>query len=375
MENLRRIFRPQPFSKLLLEMKESIDDMLDLSFAAILFGNNEIIANVQDLNTTIDDKRYGALLSLTTGSRDRDDAIEMLILFDVIEFLDNIAQGAVEFLKVSETGLNEYVARAIADIGYAITSYEIKEKSPLLVDEFEEKYPEVDIIGVWKNGKLITKNIDAVSLRHGDKVLLSGPLEAVSTFAEPKIPAVESCPIMQVIKDLIDVAYSLPSLAFAYMASPEESLLNVMKSLCELVDAAEKKIAEMFARKEIEITEKLFLGIIHLLRGTVHIKNAIEQLLFGFSRKIEMHEIIAKVLNEAENITLFVKFTDEMLNSVARTPRDFRRIGIDLITATVDGQWRRLLPPGYNFKPGDRMVVYGHKKRLYKLIKRESEED
>ena len=133
-------YKPTSIRKLLSEMKDIADVILDLAYSAILFDIEEIADEVQRLEKRMDDLIYSVRISATLASRDIEDAEHMAGILQIANASETLSDAAREIVNVIQQGigLDEIVVDALRTSDERIMTTTIEENSSMVDKSVKE---------------------------------------------------------------------------------------------------------------------------------------------------------------------------------------------------------------------------------------------
>jgi len=314
-------YEPASVKDLLVEMKDTAELLIDLSYSAVLHGSPTVAHEVVELEHRMDVLQMRARMSLMLAARSPDEAETLAPVLGVVGAADKISDAAGDIAKIvtEEIGLPDAMRGALtegvetlvrgtvaADSGYA---------GRTLKDIDLESVTGVRVIAIRREDDWILNPGPETRLVAGDVTLLRGPetgvAEAYPELArepfEPDEPvepaiddlerAVDSIVLMKNLSELaVDLAYG--SVLFDNAALAEE-----VNNLEIEVDALQSRFEAWTLRAAREADDPVSLrGLIHLGVATEEISDAALEITEGVARDIGVHPVVEMAVQESDEI-------------------------------------------------------------------------
>lgn len=174
--------------KLIIEMKDTSEVMVDLAYSALLYNNKEIAKEVSKLEEVADklhDEIHKRAISHAVEDRN---ILKALVLIRLAGCMEVVADSAVEIADVVLRGIEPHpvVELSIMDSDAIITKAEIAENSVLIGKTLGETKL-ASRTGMWtiaikKGDRLIVRPDENTVIEKGDIVFTRGPIESEKDF-------------------------------------------------------------------------------------------------------------------------------------------------------------------------------------------------
>ncbi|KOX97165.1 MULTISPECIES: potassium channel family protein [Halorubrum] len=314
-------YEPTSVKDLLVEMKDTAELLIDLSYSAVLHGSPTVAHEVVELEHRMDVLQLRARMSLMLAARNPTEAETLAPVLGVIAAADKVADAAGDIAKIvtEEIGLPDAMrgalsagvetlvrATATADSAYA---------GRTLDDIDLESETGVRVIAVRRDEDWILNPGPTTRLEAGDVTLLRGPEAGVADVvpelsgepfeprpaAEPGIDdlerAVDSIVLMKNLSELaVDLAYG--SVLF-----DNEELAEEVSNLEVEVDALQSRFEAWTLRAAAEADDPVSLrGLIHLGVATEEISDAALAITEGVRRDLDVHPVVEMAVQESDEI-------------------------------------------------------------------------
>ncbi|ELZ61408.1 MULTISPECIES: potassium channel family protein [Halorubrum] len=314
-------YEPTSVKDLLVEMKDTAELLIDLSYSAVLHASPTVAHEVVELEHRMDALQMQARMSLMLAARNPNEAETLAPVLGVIAAADKVADAAGDIAKIvtEEIGLPDAMRGALsagvetlvrgtvsADSAYAGRSLDAIDL---------ESETGVRVIAVRRDEDWILNPGPTTRLKAGDVTLLRGPEAGVAEVypelsgepfdpeppAEPAIDdlerAVDSIVLMKNLSELaVDLAYG--SVLF-----DNEELAEEVSNLEIEVDALQSRFEAWTLRAAAEADDPVSLrGLIHLGVATEEISDAALAITEGVRRDLDVHPVVEMAVQESDEI-------------------------------------------------------------------------
>ncbi len=323
-------YEPVSVKDVLIEMKDTAELLIDLSYSAVLHQNHELATEVLRLEQRMDLLELRAQMSLLMAARNPSDAEQLAPVLGIVTATDQISDAAGDIAKIvlEAIGLPEAMRSALPE------AVETLLRGVVAVDgEYTGRtLGEIDLES--------TTGVRVIALRRGDEWLLNPGRETMIEADDIALLRGPESEIAPVYKQLTGDTYEQPAVETHEMADLERAVDAIvqMKNLSELaVDLAyssvlfdDAELAEEVSNLEIEVDnlESRFeawvlqaagdaddpvtlRGLIHLGTSTEVISDAALDISEGVLRDIEVHPVVQLAVQESDEILTRVVVGDE----------------------------------------------------------------
>ncbi len=314
-------YEPTSVKDLLVEMKDTAELLIDLSYSAVLHGSPTVAQEVIELENRMDVLQMRARMSLMLAARSPDEAETLAPVLGVVAAADKVSDAAGDIAKIvlEEIGLPDAMRGALSEGVETLVRGTVAADSEYdgrtLKDIDLESETGVRVIAIRRDDDWILNPGPKTHLRGEDIVLLRGPENGVSTVypaltgeafepndpVEPAIDdlerAVDSIVLMKNLSELaVDLAYG--SVLF-----DNEELAEEVTNLEIEVDALQSRFEAWTLRAAKEADDPVSLrGLIHLGVATEEISDAALEITEGVLRDIGVHPVVEMAVQESDEI-------------------------------------------------------------------------
>ena len=314
-------YEPASVKDLLVEMKDTAELLIDLSYSAVLHGSPTVAEEVLALENRMDVLQMRARMSLMLAARNPNEAETLAPVLGVVAAADKISDAAGDIAKIvlEEIGLPDAMRGALSEgvetlVRGTVDSSSAYEGRTLQAIDLETKTG-VRVIAIRRDDDWILNPGPETRLEAGDVTLLRGPETGVSEVypeltgdafepsppADPAIDdlerAVDSIVLMKNLSELaVDLAYGSVLL-------DNEELAEEVTNLEVEVDALQSRFEAWTLQAAKEADDPVMLrGLIHLGVATEEISDAALEITEGVLRDLAVHPVIEMAVQESDEI-------------------------------------------------------------------------
>ncbi|MCH7659959.1 MAG: potassium channel protein [Euryarchaeota archaeon] len=322
-------YEPVSVKDLLVEMKDTSELLIDLSYSAVLLNNEEIAGEVLRLEERMDVLQLRARMSLLMAARNPSDAEALAPVLGIVSGAEKISDAAGDIAKVvlEDIGLPGAMRTALPEAVETLVRTSVVKESPYtgrtLLDINLESETGVRVIAIRRGNEWILNPGPETALEAGDVTLLRGPDAAIgevygtisgTEYTPPEVAdseiadldrAVDSIILMKNLSELaVDLAYG--SILFDNVELAEE-----VNNLEVEVDALRSRFEAWTLRAANDAADPVSLrGLLHLGFSTEEISDAALEISEGVLREIDVHPVVELAVKESDEIIARVSVDD-----------------------------------------------------------------
>jgi uncharacterized protein with PhoU and TrkA domain len=374
-------YEPVSVKDLLVEMKDTSELLIDLSYSAVLLNSEAIANEVLRLEEKMDVLRLRARMSLLMASRNPSDAEALAPVLGIVSGAEKISDATGDIAKVvlEEVGLPEAMRTALPEAVETLVRVTVEDGSAYagrtLGEINLESETGVRVIAIRRETDWVINPGPGTEIRAGDVTLLRGPdagIEAVhETLAgEPYAPttiedaeirdlerAVDSIVLMKNLSELaVDLAYG--SILFDNVELAKE-----VHNLEVEVDALRSRFEAWTLRAAADAPDPVALrGLLHLGFSTEEISDAALEISEGVLREIDVHPVVELAVQESDEIIVRVAVgegsTLDGTSLVEGVPQEDVSINVLAIRRPDEG-WVLVPDADTEIRAGDVLIAKG----------------
>ena len=314
-------YEPVSVKDVLVEMKDTAELLIDLSYSAVLHRNTELAEEVLRLEERMDVLEMRARMSLLMAARSPDDAEQLAPVLGIVAATDQISDAAGDIAKIvledielpeaMRTALPEAVESLVRGVVSSASSYAGRTLKGIDM----ESETGVRVIALRRGSEWLLNPGPETRIEADDVALLRGPEAEINdvyrtmTGKEYEPLAVESTDIDDLeravdtilhMKNLSELAVDL---AYSSVLFNSEELAEEVRNLEVEVDALQSRFEAWVLRAAAEADDPVSLrGLIHLGTSTEMISDAAIDISEGVLRDIEVHPVVGMAVQESDEI-------------------------------------------------------------------------
>ena len=314
-------YEPVSVKDVLVEMKDTAELLIDLSYSAVLHRNTDLAEEVLRLEERMDVLEMRARMSLLMAARSPSDAERLAPVLGIVAAADQISDAAGDIAKIvlEDIRVPEAMRTALPDAVETLVRGAVSTGSTCagrtLKDIDLESETGVRVIALRRGSEWLLNPGPKTRIEADDVALLRGPeteigavyrsmtgeayepLEAASPGIDDLERAVDTILHMKNLSELaVDLAYS--SVLFG-----SEGLAEEVRNLEVEVDALQSRFEAWVLRAAAEAEDPVALrGLIHLGTSTESISDAAVDISEGVLRDIEVHPVVRMAVQESDEI-------------------------------------------------------------------------
>ncbi|WP_434522047.1 potassium channel family protein [Halorubrum sp. AS12] len=314
-------YEPTSVKDLLVEMKDTAELLIDLSYSAVLHGSPTVAHEVVELEHRMDVLQMRARMSLMLAARNPNEAETLAPVLGVIAAADKVADAAGDIAKIvtEEIGLPDAMRGALSAGVETLIRGTVTSDSAYAgrtLDDIDlESETGVRVIAVRRDEDWILNPGPTTRLKAGDVTLLRGPEAGVADVypelsGEPFEPEPEPEPAIDDLERAVDSIVLMKNLselavdlAYGSVLFDNEELAEEVSNLEIEVDALQSRFEAWTLRAAAEADDPVSLrGLIHLGVATEEISDAALAITEGVRRDLDVHPVVEMAVQESDEI-------------------------------------------------------------------------
>ena len=314
-------YEPASVKDLLVEMKDTAELLIDLSYSAVLHASPSVAREVVELEHRMDVLQMRARMSLMLAARNPNEAETLAPVLGVVGAADKVSDAAGDIAKIvlDEIGLPDAMRGALTEGVETLVRGTVADDSAYdgrtLKDIDLESVTGVRVIAIRRDDDWILNPGPKTRLERGDVTLLRGPETGVADVYptltgepfeadEPVEPAIDdlerAVDSIVLMKNLSELAVDL---AYGSVLFDNEELAEEVSNLEVEVDALQSRFEAWTLRAAKEADDPVSLrGLIHLGVATEEISDAALEITEGVLRDIGVHPVVEMAVRESDEI-------------------------------------------------------------------------
>ena len=314
-------YEPASVKELLAEMKDTAELLIDLSYSAVLLGDDEVASEVLKLEEKMDVLQMRARMSLMLAVRSPADAESLAPVLGIVGAAEKISDAAGDIGKVvlEDVGLPEEMRAALPEAVETLVRAEVTTDSPYadrsLGDIDLETQTGVRALAIRREGDWLLNPGPTTTLVAGDVVLFRGPeagvvdvyTDATGEAYTPPEPAPDTGSDLEravdsivLMKDMSELAVDL---AYGAVLFDAEDVAEEVFELEAEVDALQSRFEAWTLRAAGRVADPVSLrGLVQLAGGTEVISDAALEISEGVLRGLSTHPVVTEAVYESDEV-------------------------------------------------------------------------
>ncbi|KAB1186737.1 MULTISPECIES: potassium channel family protein [Haloferax] len=371
-------YEPVSVKAVLAEMKDTAELLIDLSYSSVLHANEELAAEVLDLEERMDILQLQARMSLMMAARSPEDAEELAPVLGVVGAAEKISDAAGDIAKVviEDIGLPDAIRAALPEAVETTIRCELTPTSPYAGQSLGsinmETETGVRVVAIHRAGEWVTNPDHETTLRAGDVLLLRGRDDGLRTVHEAATgirydpPEVEESTIedleravdsIVLMKDMSELAVDL---AYGAVLFDSEGVAEEVEELEAEVDALKSRFEAWTLRAASRVEDPVSLrGLVQLASATETISDAALEIAEGVLRGIDAHPVVAAAVKESDEVIIRLRVAPGSLlaDSTLGDRRVKTETGMRVIAVRRAGNKEWVVSPGSNTRLHGRDLI------------------
>ncbi|AGB16067.1 hypothetical protein Halru_1457 [Halovivax ruber XH-70] len=314
-------YEPVSVKDVLVEMKDTAELLIDLSFSAILHQHHDLAREVLRLEERMDLLELRARMSLLMAARNPDDAERLAPVLGIVAATDQISDAAGDIAKilVEDAGLPDAMRTTLPEAIESLERTDVTETSTYagrtLVDIDLESETGVRVITLRRGDEWILDPGPETVIEAGDVAFLRGtetdlgPVVETLTgeayeLPEPEPPAIadleRAIDTIVLMKDLSELAVDL---AYSSVLFDSQDLAEEVRNLEIEVDALQSRFSAWALKAASEADDPVRIrGLMILASATEEISDAAIDISEGIFRQLDVHPVVQLAVQESDEI-------------------------------------------------------------------------
>jgi uncharacterized protein with PhoU and TrkA domain len=365
---------------LLVEAKDYSELMVDLAYASVFFGDDDIAAEVvrlrEEMSQTLQELRTIGVLA----ARSPEDAEAMAGVLQMVSAMDKIGDAAEDIARVvlKDLGVPMELREDLRHAEEVVARVRLREENSLEGRSLAEAELPTEtgmwVIAIRRDIAWIFGPQGDEVLRTGDVLFAQGPEEGVNLLrglagAPPRQLAEPAERSLTGIDRAVDLLVEMKNASEVAVGLAYSAVLLRDKGLAAEVGAIEDSTDEMHHDLERwvlrAVTEggdpNTLRGLLHLAFASERIADAAQEVTRLVEHEEAPHPVIEEALSEADEIVVAATVQSGS-GAAGRTLRELSlrtEIGMEVLAVQRGGRWNYRPRGVFAFAAGDRAIAVG----------------
>jgi len=374
-------YEPVSVKDVLVEMKDTAELLIDLSYSAVLHQSEPLATEVLRLEERMDVLELRARMSLLMAARKPADAEQLAPVLGIVGAADGISDAAGDIAKIvlEDVELPEAMRAALPDAAGTLVRGVVAPGSAYagrtLKDIDLESATGVRVIALRRGNEWLLNPGPNTRVEADDVAFLRGPDSSIGDVYETltgevyEAPSVETADIddleraVDTIIHMKDFSELAVDLAYSSVLFDSEELAEEVRNLEVEVDAMQSRFEAWTLRAAADAPDPVALrGLIQLGSSTERISDTAIEISEGVLRDIDVHPVVQMAVQESDEIiTRVVVETGSELDGTAVTagvPDAESTMSVIAIRRPSDG-WLLVADADAELRGGDVLISKG----------------
>ncbi|MEY7850162.1 potassium channel family protein [Natrarchaeobius sp. A-rgal3] len=319
-------YEPVSVKDILVEMKDTAELLIDLSYSAVLHRNEDLAREVLRLEERMDVLELKGRMSLMMAVRNPDDAEQLAPVLGIVTAADDISDAAGDIAKIvlEEMGLPEAMRAALPEATETLVRGVVDADSTYanrtLAEIDLESETGVRVIALRRGDDWLLNPGPETTIEPDDVAFLRGPDPAIEDVYEElagdsyELPVVDA-PDVDDLERAVDTIVHMKNLselavdlAYSSVLFDSENLAKEVRNLEVEVDALESRFEAWTLRAAADAEDPIALrGLIRLGNSTEVISDAAVDITEGVLRDLDVHPVVQLAVQESDEIITSVE--------------------------------------------------------------------
>jgi uncharacterized protein with PhoU and TrkA domain len=316
--------RPRNLKTMLSEAKDTSELMIDLGYAALYFGDNDMAEEVTELEERLTSLVHEMRAICVMAARSPRDADSMASVLQVVSAIERMGNAAVDISRIITRRLG--IPRAlVADLAAAEEvshRVRVRDGSEMAHRSFADLELPTEVgmsaFALRRDREWVTDITGDMILLPGDVVFLQGALAGIPTLRrlagapeyEPPTPPEDTA--LSDLDRAVDVLVEMKNVSEVAVGLAYSALVLRDHGLAAEVNHLEDRLDDMKERLEVwvlrsasdQIDPSPLRGLLHLGQAAEEIGDAAQQMVWLIEQREELHPILALALGDADEVVV-----------------------------------------------------------------------
>lgn len=373
---------------LLADAKDVSELMVDLAYAAVFFGDDDIAQEVMRLRETLSERITGLRTLATLAARSLEDAEGMAGVLALVSAVDKIGDAAEDIARVvlKDLGIPVELRSDLRQADEIVARVRLRPGCTLEGRSLQDAELPTEtgmwVIAIRRDVSWIFGPAGDEVFHPSDVVFVQGPAEGVDLLR-----ALAGAPALGMPADVertltgleraVDLLVEMKDASEVAVGLGYSSVLLRDKGLAAEVAAIEDTTDEMHHELERWVLRSVnegaqpdsLRGLLHLAFASERIADAAQEMTRIIENEDEPHPVIAEALAEADEIVVAQTVR-------AGSPADGRSLralqlrtetGMEVLAVQRGGRWNYRPRSAFTFATGDRAIAVGSEDGAHEL--------
>jgi uncharacterized protein with PhoU and TrkA domain len=373
--------RPRNLKAMLSEAKDTSELMVDLAYAALFYGDDDMADEVEDLERQLSDLVHDMRSVSVMAARSPRDADAMSSVLHLISAIERLGNAAVDVAKIvtHHLGIPSALVADLAAAHEVSHRVRVREGSALdgrSLDDLElPAETGFRVVAIRRQREWISDPDDDEVLRAGDVLIARGPSEGIPELRELagapewRVAVPEEHTALTDIDRAVDVLIEMKNTSEAAIALAYSALLYNDQGLAAEVNSLEDRLDEMREHLEVWVLRGAaetvdpapLRGLLHLGSAAEEIGDAAQQMVWLVEEGEELHPVVMAALGDTDDVVIRMPVAagSALAGTVLRGAQIGDDTGFVLLALRRNGRYLFRPRAGVRIEAGDELVARG----------------
>lgn len=309
---------------MLSEAKDTSELMVDLAYAALFFGDEDMAEEVGRLEVVLSDLVHEMRSVCVLAARSPRDADAMSSVLHLISAIERMANAAVDVSRIvtHRLGIPPALIADLAEAQEVSHRVRVRDGSALADRSLDDAELQTEtglrVVAIRRASDWIVDPEDDETLRPGDVLITRGAASGIPELRELagapvwRMATMEEDPAISDLDRAVDVLVDMKNLSEAAVGLAYSALMFNDGRLAAEVTALEDQLDDMRERLELwvlrsaaEMVDPSSLrGLLHLGGAAEEIGDAAQQMVWLVEKNEELHPVLAAALGDADDVVM-----------------------------------------------------------------------
>ncbi|MDZ7730911.1 MAG: TrkA C-terminal domain-containing protein [Natrialbaceae archaeon] len=314
-------YEPVSVKDVLVEMKDTAELLIDLSFSAVLHQSEPIAREVLRLEEQMDRLEMRGQMSLMLAARNPSEVEALAPVMGILTAADLISDASGDIAKIvlEDIGLPEALRAGLPAAMETLVRATVEPDSAYagqtLVDIDLESQTGVRVIAIRRGTDWVLNPGPETTLESGDVTLLRGHETGIESVVEtlsgqaytpPPRPELIDEDLERAVNTIVhmkDLSELAVDLAYSSVLFDNAELAEEVRQLEVEVDALKSRFQAWTLTAAADAEDPVLLrGMLHLAASTEMISDAAVDIAEGVLRDIDTHQVVQLAVQESDEI-------------------------------------------------------------------------
>ncbi len=373
---------------LLVDAKDASELMVDLAYAAVFFGDEDIAGEVMRLEETMSEAISELREIAVLAARSREDAVAMSGVLQLAASMEKIGDAAEDIARVvlKNLGVPHELRDDLRHAEEVVARVRLREQNVMsgrtLADLALASETGMWVIAIRREVRWIFGPAGDEVLVPGDVLFMQGPEEGVDKVrelagAQPRRLREPAGKTLTGLDRAVDLLVEMKDASEVAVGLAYSAILFRDKGLAAEVNALEDATDEMHHELERWVLRAVkegadpddMRGLLHLAFASERIADAAQEMTRLLEQEEEPHPVIAEALSEAEEIVGDCEIVEGSMVA-GRTLRELglrSEIGADVLAVQRGDRWIYRPRGSLTLLAGDRVIAVAPEEGMAEL--------